>query len=205
MQEWRGILVVIFVGDGKKMEKLMGDNPSLSSLFSANIQIEDFTNEEIFAALKMKIEELAAKSKSKYFPKHKYLRMVSRRIGMQRGEHFGNMNSIDKFIRLMEARQTTRITTQRKLGMNPDVSIFEREDILGPRISEFKSEAWDELKNQIGLQEVKHSVESLIQVLKTNEQREENEEPLQAVILNRVFMGNPGGHKMTMCLSMLLN
>ena len=50
----------------------------------------------------------------------------------------------------------------------------------------------DELERMLGLESVKRSVNGLLRLIETNTEREENEQPLQEVALNRIFLGNPG-------------
>ena len=86
---------------------------------------------------------------------------------------------------------------ERKVGGAPNTFLFTKEDFLGPAMKDFQSEAIDELKAQIGLAKIKESVDTLLQVLATNTEREEQELPLQEVALNRLFVGNPGTGKTT--------
>jgi hypothetical protein len=55
-----------------------------------------------------------------------------------------------------------------------------------------------------GLQRVKQSVQTLLQLIATNAELEEQELPLKDVCLNRVFLGGPGtgeqGHSSSSCL-----
>lgn len=62
---------------------------------------------------------------------------------------------------------------------------------MGPRITDLRtsSSAWQELDTMTGLESVKKSVTSLFNLVQTNLELEEEEKPLQAVSLNRIFLG----------------
>ncbi|KAI9651106.1 hypothetical protein NHQ30_001143 [Ciborinia camelliae] len=75
--------------------------------------------------------------------------------------------------------------------------LFTKEDILGPDPSAaiLKSEAWQELQKLIGLEKVKKSLLTLLELVKANYQRELEEKPLHQFTLNRLFMGPAGTGK----------
>ena len=76
--------------------------------------------------------------------------------------------------------------------------MLERVDLLGPRsVGVGDSAALKELNAMLGLESVKANVKNMITVMETNVEREELEVPLAELMLNRVFMGNPGTGKTT--------
>ncbi|KAH6720202.1 P-loop containing nucleoside triphosphate hydrolase protein [Leptodontidium sp. MPI-SDFR-AT-0119] len=74
---------------------------------------------------------------------------------------------------------------------------FTKEDILGPDPSKavLNSLAWTKLQKLTGLEKVKDSILSLLELVKANYQREMEEKPLLKVSLNRLFLGPPGTGK----------
>ena len=94
-------------------------------------------------------------------------------------------------------RQSDRITKERRAGVIPDDLVITKEDLIGPDPSEaiLTCTAWDELQKLTGLKSVKQSVNVLIDLIKTNYQRELQEQPLVEMPLNRVFLGSPGTGK----------
>ena len=72
-------------------------------------------------------------------------------------------------------------------------------DMLGPEPGEAlrSSKAWLELQSLIGLEEVKRSIEGLMQSVQYNYVRELEQAPLLLFNLNRVFLGSPGTGKTT--------
>ncbi|TGO30099.1 hypothetical protein BPAE_0008g00910 [Botrytis paeoniae] len=81
--------------------------------------------------------------------------------------------------------------------IDPDDLLFTKEDILGPDPSAavLNSEAWQELQKLIGLEKVKTSLLTLLELVKSNYQRELEEKPLHQFTLNRLFLGPAGTGK----------
>eukprot|EP00981_Chlorochromonas_danica_P011845 scaffold4308_cov162-Ochromonas_danica.AAC.4 len=131
----------------------------------------------------------------------KWLRIAVRRLGRLRGTvGFGNARAVRNLFDLSHSRQVARIDRER--SSNPRVNIFEfvRDDLLGPKPSKEvlqRCPAWQQLLKMEGLQAVKHALDSLFDLVVVNAEREEREEPLLDVVLNRIFLGNPGTGKTT--------
>lgn len=81
--------------------------------------------------------------------------------------------------------------------IDPEDLLFTKEDILGPDPSAaiLNSEAWQELQKLIGLEKVKTSLLTLLELVKSNYQRELEEKPLHQFTLNRLFLGPAGTGK----------
>lgn len=71
---------------------------------------------------------------------------------------------------------------------------------LGPKATREALEsciAWKELQQMEGLKEVKNAIRSLVELVITNADREEEEKKPLEVALNQIFLGNPGTGKTT--------
>lgn len=79
----------------------------------------------------------------------------------------------------------------------PDDYHISKEDLIGPDPSTavLESNAWTKLQKLIGLESVKESISFMINLIKTNYERELQEKKLVDVSLNRVFLGPPGTGK----------
>jgi hypothetical protein len=76
----------------------------------------------------------------------------------------------------------------------PNIFEFTRDDLLGPKADEHSlqaSSAWKELRGMEGLEEVKTAVQALLDLCIQNADREDREERILHVALNRIFVGNP--------------
>jgi hypothetical protein len=126
----------------------------------------------------------------------KWIRIASRRVGRRRGvEGFGNAREIRKLFDIAHTRQIQRIMRLRQMGFGPDIRRFVRDDLLGPKATREALEgcaAWKELLEMEGLKEVKEAISSLLELVITNADREEEEKKPLEVALNRIFLGNPG-------------
>ena len=83
------------------------------------------------------------------------------------------------------------------IDVDPEDYKFTKEDILGPDPSNavLNSPAWTQLQKLTGLEKVKDSILSLLELVKANYQREMEEKPLLKVSLDRLFLGPPGTGK----------
>jgi hypothetical protein len=74
-----------------------------------------------------------------------------------------------------------------------ELLLLKRDDLLGPKDLDVSgSQPLQQLAGLRGLGAVKASVNTLLGLIKTNAELEEQEKPLKDVCLNRVFLGNPG-------------
>lgn len=189
-----GSLVVVFAGYQKKIDKLLEHNEGLPSRFPFKFVFEDYTDSELMLIME---KTMIKKFDNKPFVVHggvkgKSVRILIRRIAQMRGSTgFGNARAVQNALERVLENQAKRISEERRLGNIPDDYEIKREDLLGPdpTTALSKSGAWKELQDMIGLDSVKKCVESMIEVVKTNVEKEKNEQPLLKLTLNRLFLG----------------
>jgi replication-associated recombination protein RarA len=194
-----GKILFILAGYNKQMEKFFEHNQGFDSRMPYRLQFADYTDSELLQILSRKIEQ-------KYKGRMKvegglaglYARITVRRLGRGRGrEGFGNARAIENLRAKIAERQADRLQRERTAGTKSDDFLFKKEDLIGQEPSEaiLESAAWKELQGMIGLQAVKDSMQSLLDRIHTNYQRELKEKELIEVSLNRVFLGSPGTGK----------
>jgi hypothetical protein len=126
----------------------------------------------------------------------KFLRIAMRRLERQSNRPgFGNARAVRTFFDTVRERQAKRISKENKKGRKVDYFLFTKDDILGIALDESqlkKSDAYIKLQEMEGLKPVKEQINLLIHLGSSNLKREESERPLLEVMLNRVFLGNPG-------------
>ncbi|MEW5313864.1 MAG: hypothetical protein WDW38_005396 [Sanguina aurantia] len=196
MENKRGTLVVVLAGYQKPMEALMAHNEGLPSRFPLEYTFADYTDAELCIILNGVI---AADTPTFRLQDPKHAVIAAQRLGRMRGTvGFGNARAARNLYEATITRQSARVIRQRQQGLMPETMLLEREDLLGPmHIDHASSKALRQLSLMRGLGSVKASVDSLLQIIRTNAEREEMGKPVQDVCLNRVFLGNPGTGKTT--------
>merc|ERR1712000_59629 len=129
-----------------------------------------------------------------------YVKILIRRL--TRGvpdEAFTNIWPVRRAFIEASRRQVERFRQARREGHYPEDFFMTKEDLLGPRpeLSPEKSEAWQELMQLKGLEDVKENILTIVNQANQNYEREiRGLDPLQTTP-NRVFLGNPGTGKTT--------
>jgi hypothetical protein len=127
----------------------------------------------------------------------KWIRIAIRRLGKGRGKvGFGNARAVRILFDQVKGRQASRLAKLKMSGKKCNLFELDRYDLLGPKadmVAVQSSQAWKKLKAMEGLEEVKK--EKLLELVILNAEREENEQPLLEVSLNRIFLGNPSTGK----------
>ena len=184
MEDRRGKLVVIFAGYQKNMEdEILAYNPGLPSRFPSTFTFDDYSDEELCDIMRDVISEHTPTFKLCPRDGAKHLRIVTRRLGRQRDmPGFGNARAVRNLWQNVVRRQTERVVREREERGSPDLYQLTREDVLGPRDVNVASQtALKQLDEMHGLAEVKKSVSTLLQLMQTNAELEENEQPIQQV------------------------
>jgi len=198
MENNRDKLVVVFAGYKKNMEELMEYNEGLPSRFPNVFQFADFNDSELLEILNQLLSKELAAPRKFNIQDPAWLRIVIRRLAKRRGKiGFGNARDVRNLFELIKKRQATRLAQARMnpSGPPPDLYTLTREDILGPRVlrEDLQSlEAYQKLQKLIGLNEVKKEVDSILDLVMANFDKEDKEEPTNELLLNRLFLGNPG-------------
>lgn len=183
------------------MEKLFEHNPGFSSRIPYTLHFEDYTDAELLRMLQFQMNQFYKSGIDiEGGAEGLYMRIAVRRLGRGRGRNgFGNARALENMFAQIRARQSDRITKERKEGLNPDDYHISKEDLIGPDPSKaiLTCDAWTQLQQLTGLKSVKDSVSFMINLIQTNYERELDEKKIVDVSLNRVFLGSPGTGKTT--------
>jgi Holliday junction resolvasome RuvABC ATP-dependent DNA helicase subunit len=195
VEDRRGKVVFVIAGYAKPLEKLFAHNDGLPSRFPHSFPFPDFTDEELTSVLLSMIKSHKPRFN---LMDEKHVRIAARRLGLRRDTPgFGNARAVRNLWELTLSRQAARILESR-CGVGPEQYNIAREDLLGRSdVRVASTAAVRELDGMIGLTAVKGTIRQLIGIMETNAEREDAEEPLQAIGLNRVLLGNPGTGKTT--------
>lgn len=194
-----GKIVFVLAGYNKQMEAFFSHNPGIPSRIPIQMEFQDYNDKELQRIFCQYI-------RSKYKGNMKldggmeglYVRIVARRIGRGRGrDGFGNAREVQNKISQITERQAKRLRKERRAGAMPNDNILTKEDLIGPEPSAVlrNNTPWAKLQKLIGLSSVKQSVQSLLDGIQFNYQRELEEKPIVQYSLNRCFIGSPGTGK----------
>ncbi|EKD17579.1 NFX1-type zinc finger-containing protein 1 [Drepanopeziza brunnea f. sp. 'multigermtubi' MB_m1] len=201
IENFVGKVVFVFAGYRKEMEKFFEHNPGLSSRIPYTLQFEDYTDTELLQMLQFQMNKFYHGSMVvEDGPDGLYMRIATRRLGRGRGrDGFGNARALENLFARIRERQSDRLSKERKEGLAPDDNFITKEDLIGPDPSKaiLTCDALVRLRQLTGLKSVKDSVDYLIDLIKTNYQREIEEVKLVDAALNRCFLGSPGTGKTT--------
>ncbi|PYH64019.1 P-loop containing nucleoside triphosphate hydrolase protein [Aspergillus vadensis CBS 113365] len=197
-----GKIVFILAGYQQPMEKFFSHNLGLPSRFPHELKFNDYDDDEFLKIFDYSIKKhYKNQMKVEDGPSGLYSRIVARRVGRGRGrEGFANARAIENIRARIAERQSERLKWERlnRVGQSDDF-LLTKEDLIGPEPSRAleSSSAWQKLKSMIGLGSVKTTVQSLLDSIQYNYQRELQELPPVGFALNRVFLGSPGTGKTT--------
>jgi Cdc6-like AAA superfamily ATPase len=196
-----GKVVFAFAGYRKEMERFFEHNPGLPSRIPYTLHFEDYTDEELLEMLRFRMNQFY-KSKINVEDGFNglYMKIAIRRLGRGRGKDgFGNARALENLFSKIRERQSDRLTQERRQGLGPDDYYMTKEDLIGPDPSKaiVTCDAYTKLQQLVGLKSVKNSIDFMIDLIKTNYERELKEEKPIDVSLNRVFLGSPGTGKTT--------
>jgi len=136
----------------------------------------------------------------------KWVRVAITRLGRSRGKvGFGNARAVRILFEQTHTRQTMRLSALERQNLTAfkasNKMEFLRDDLLGPKADaeslKNSCAAWQKLQAMPGLREVKESLEKLVELAVINSDLEDEEQPVRGVVLNRIFLGNPGTGKTT--------
>jgi Cdc6-like AAA superfamily ATPase len=194
-----GKIVFVLAGYRKQMEAFFAHNPGIPSRIPIEMDFHDYDDrqlQEIFCHYvnkKYKGAMLVEDGMSGL-----YVRIVARRIGRGRGrEGFGNARDVQNRISQITERQAKRLREQRRAHIPSNDYLLTKEDLIGPEPAAAlrNNAAWSKLRSMIGLTSVKETVQSLLDGIQFNYQRELEEKPLVQYSLNKCFVGSPGTGK----------
>ncbi|CAK7215191.1 hypothetical protein SBRCBS47491_002399 [Sporothrix bragantina] len=196
-----GKIVFALAGYDKQMESFFAHNPGLPSRFPIEMKFADYIDEELLRILGLKIEtQYSGAMMCEDGIQGLFCRIVSRRIGRGRGRAgFGNARTVENTLAKIAQRQASRLTKERRAGKRPDDFLLTKEDLIGPEPADAlrRSVGWQKLTGLVGLASVKQAIQSLLDSMQQNYQRELAEQALIEYSLNKVFLGNPGTGKTT--------
>ena len=200
MEDHRDDIVVVAAGYADEMRNLLASNPGLASRFSRTIDFHHYTAPELVTI----VENIAATHRYQLGPGC-VPALTTHFEQLRKDRSFGNARTARQTFEEMIDRQATRLAAlpeaeQDNLSvlLPEDVSVRIAADMEGGRTEqEDHDSVVNQLRNMIGLTEVKEAVEDVVDLLSTARMRRAAGLPAMAMDNHLVFAGPPGTGKTT--------
>ena len=205
MEDHRDDLIVIVAGYSGLMSDFIESNPGLKSRFNTYLHFPDYKANELKLIFEgmcknygLVLTEGANEAVDEYIEQ-----MVK-----YKDENFGNAREVRNFFEKVVAKQASRVNVDGNLSKNELMTItaddiityvFGANDVqlTDDAESENKTSPSEELYALTGLDDVKKEVESIVDLVKFQQLREERGLKGVAISKHMVFTGNPGTGKTT--------
>ena len=210
MEDHRDDLIVIVAGYSGLMSEFIESNPGLKSRFNTYMHFPDYKADElkkIFVGMCNKYGLVLTKEADEAVDEH-----IEQMVKFK-DENFGNARDARNFFEKVVSKQASRVQEYvLSTGQKPSkdfVMTITAEDIMpyvfgandvqlsADESSENKVDPREELYSLTGLEDVKKEVESIVDLVKFQQLREERGLKGVAVSKHMVFTGNPGTGKTT--------
>ena len=210
MEDHRDDLIVIVAGYSGLMSEFIESNPGLKSRFNTYMHFPDYKADElekIFKGMCNKYGLVLTKEADEAVSEH-----IEQMVKFK-DENFGNAREARNFFEKVVSKQASRVQEYvLSTGQKPSkdfVMTITDEDIMpyvfgandvqlaADENSENKVDPREELYSLTGLEDVKKEVESIVDLVKFQQLREERGLKGVAVSKHMVFTGNPGTGKTT--------
>lgn len=200
MEKDRNRLAVFLAGYEENMKSFLNSNPGLASRIPRKFYFKDYTGQEL-----MQIFELQM-NKSQYSMNEDCLLKMEQYFTYLydiRDKHFGNgrivRNTLENLIKYQSDRlaeeENVTVDMLKEITMEDIQKSLPIEDIVvtGDKLER----VMDELNSYVGLKNIKEHIKSLVNMIKTNQKREEMGLPVKQLSYHAIFSGSPGTGKTT--------
>ncbi len=200
MEKERDRLAVFLAGYDENMKVFLESNPGLASRVSRKFYFKDYTGFELFQIFQKQM------NKNQYWMSDEGLEKMEQYFAYLydiRDKNFGNgrivRNTLEQLIqcqsdRLAEVDNVT-VDMLKIITMEDIEHAIPIKDIL---VTTDKLDmALRELDRYVGLKNIKDHIKSLVNMIKTNQKREEMGLPVKQLTYHAVFCGSPGTGKTT--------
>jgi len=194
MEDHKDELVVIFAGYSKEMQEFIRANSGIKSRIGYTIEFADYTEDELFDILKLKVNKIGFEIDNNVIPKI----MELLKFGRNRKD-FGNGRFVDNLLTEMLKKHSMKYKKD-------NIFILGEEDI--PTIDELMYQATGErnpekieelFKDIIGMEDIKKQVVDLGKYIKFRDELSKvSSKNLPDMRLHMLFTGDAGTGKTTM-------
>lgn len=200
MEKDRNRIAVFLAGYEENMKTFLNSNPGLGSRVSRKFYFNDYTGFELMQIFKLQMD------KSQYIMNEECLAKMEQYFTYLydiRDHHFGNGRVVRNTLEMLIKYQSDRLAEEENVTVEmlkeitledieravPINNIIVTDDKLGKVI--------DDLNRYVGLKNIKEHISSLVNMIKTNQKREEMGLPVKQLSYHAIFCGSPGTGKTT--------
>ena len=202
MEDHRDDLIVIVAGYPDLMEQFLDSNPGLRSRFNRFIHFDDYKPDELLEIFKgqCKANGYTLTANAQNLAKQHLKKLYDNRT-----RNFANGRDVRNFFESVTAHQANRVANSGNIS-DKALSEITQEDIdaVIPKSSQGVSESeetleqlMEQLNRLTGLTRVKSEVNTLTNMVRVRQMREQNGLQQSDLSLHMVFSGNPGTGKTT--------
>lgn len=198
MEKERNRLAVFLAGYTDKMETFLKSNPGLSSRVSRKFYFKDYTGPELMQIFEMLLE------KNQYAMDGECLKKMEQYFNYLydiRDEHFGNGRVVRNTLEKLIKAQSDRLAEEENVtyDMLKTITLEDIEKSIPIKDIIVTSGRLDsvmqELDEFIGLENIKKHIRTLVNLIRTNQKREEMGLPVKQLSYHAIFCGSPGTGK----------
>lgn len=196
MEDGRGQFIVVAAGYQNEMQNFMKMNPGLESRFGCQINIDDYSAEELFEILCLNVRKAEYSFTDEA---EKIAWQAVERLCKNKGKDFSNARVVRNLFDRIKLNMDSRIAALSEAMITKDVlTTIMPEDIPHDENKSLTTEeVFAELNELIGMQKVKAAVRELYDSVKINKKLEKlGAKPKQQEI-HIALTGNPGTGKTT--------
>lgn len=200
MDKERDRLAVFLAGYEENMKIFMESNPGLSSRVTRKFYFKDYTGSELMQIFNQQME------KSQYTMNEDCLKKMEQYFNYLydiRDNQFGNGRVIRNILERLIKYQSDRLAEEENVSveMLKTITLEDIEKAVPLKdiliTSDKLEKIMDELNEYVGLANIKEHIRSLVNLIKTNQKREDAGLPVKQLSYHAIFCGSPGTGKTT--------
>ena len=200
MEKDREMLAVFLAGYEDSMKMFLESNPGLASRVSRKFYFRDYTGTELLQIFQRQMD------KNEYTMSDECLKVMEKYFCYlydTRDNNFGNGRVVRNIFERLVKCQADRLAEEDEVTVDM-LKTFTIEDIERAVpvkdiivTSDKLDSVMNELEQYVGLKNIKDHIRSLINMIKTNQKREELGLPVKQLTYHAIFCGSPGTGKTT--------
>ncbi|NLV63401.1 MAG: AAA family ATPase, partial [Clostridiaceae bacterium] len=200
MEKDRERLAVFLAGYEDSMKMFLESNPGLASRVSRKFYFRDYTGTELLQIFQRQMD------KNEYTMSDECLKVMEKYFCYlydTRDNNFGNGRVVRNIFERLVKCQADRLAEEDEVTVDM-LKTFTIEDIERAVpvkdiivTSDKLDSVMNELEQYVGLKNIKDHIRSLINMIKTNQKREELGLPVKQLTYHAIFCGSPGTGKTT--------